>query len=453
VFLKLCLFWIVSLPAFAMIEGQQFHLESLRLKSLKSAQAGQFFDQKLNHKNSDSKTFKQRYFINSQYALSKDAPVFLLICGEWNCAGTSSYGFASSTLAKKFQAHVVAIEHRYYGESMPFTNLTTANLKYLNVESAIEDLKNIQTFIMKSQGLTGKWIAVGGSYAGSLAAFYRLKHPELVIGSLASSGPVLLKNEFYEYDAHIAKVINKSSCGDKVRATVKLIEAKLATPAGSDEVKQVFKATELKNNKDFLYVVADMLAAAVQYGRDAQFCQSLSSNPDLIQGYATGGLAALAAIGSTPFETSLAVGERVNATPDDNMRQWLWQSCSQFGWFQVANGKGLSASRSSQIDLKYHEEICDRLFSVKMVEDGKLNTDYYYPIFNPASTRIIFTNGANDPWMTLSVAEGNPQGQTQNTQMLMEGAAHCSDLKEITAIPAVQASQIQIESIMRGWLK
>ena len=356
-------------------------------------------------------------------------------------------------MAKKFKGHLVALEHRYYGESLPTKKLTSDALKYLNLESAIEDLATVQRFLMTTKGLKGKWIAAGGSYAGTLSAFYRLKHPELVTGSLASSAPVLMKNEFFEYDAHVAKVINKSSCGDKVRDAVHLIEKKLETPEGALEVKKLFKATELKDNRDFLYVVADMLAAAVQYGRDKLFCDSLAGSPDPIEGYAKGGLSVLTAMGTTPFDISLAVAERQEVTADDNMRQWLWQSCKQFGWFQVANGNGKDTSRSSQIDLKYHQDICKRLYGVSMGKDGALNTNWYHPLFDPKTSGIIFTNGSNDPWLTLSVTDETEQRNNGHELMMMEWAAHCNDLKLMTNLPSVMAAHTSIEKIVSDWLK
>ncbi len=43
-------------------------------------------------------------------------------------------------LAKKFGAAIVSLEHRYYGESSPFEELTTDNLTYLSSKQALFDL-------------------------------------------------------------------------------------------------------------------------------------------------------------------------------------------------------------------------------------------------------------------------------------------------------------------------
>lgn len=49
-------------------------------------------------------------------------------------------------LAKKFGAAVVSLEHRYYGESSPFEELTTDNLKYLSSKQALFDLASYRNF-------------------------------------------------------------------------------------------------------------------------------------------------------------------------------------------------------------------------------------------------------------------------------------------------------------------
>lgn len=455
-----------SFSALAVNHGLYYHKKSLLMQSDRSEGAAlklrtdgsfrtqevSFFDQKLNHADPQSRTFKQRFFVDSKFASGPDAPVFYIICGEWNCAGTGSYSYVEY-LASKLKGHLVALEHRYYGESLPTTKLTPYALRFLNLEAAINDLASFQKYMMKERGLNGKWVAFGGSYAGTLAAFYREKHPELVEGALASSAPVYMKNEFKEYDAHVAKVINQTTCGDIVRRAVKEIEDRMATPEGAASVKKTFKASDLKNDGDFLYVVADMLAAAVQYGRDKMFCQTLSNHSDLVEGYAAAGLSVLSAMGATPFDISLAVAERIDVTANDNMRQWMWQSCREFGWFQVANGTGNETSRSSKIDLPYHNEVCKRLYNKPMGRDGALNQKWYYPLFSADASRIIFTNGTNDPWLTLSVIEGTRESNTAFDLFMMEGSAHCNDLQLATKLPSVSYAHKAMEVIISNWVK
>ena len=45
----------------------------------------------------------------------------------------------------------------------------------------------------KKHKFTGPWIAFGGSYPGSMAAWLREKFPHLIAGSVSSSGPLEAK--------------------------------------------------------------------------------------------------------------------------------------------------------------------------------------------------------------------------------------------------------------------
>lgn len=79
-------------------------------------------------------------------------------------------------------------------------DLSTESLKYLSSEQALADLayfiesKNAE---YKFDVTKVKWIAFGGSYPGSLAAWLREKYPQLVYGSVSTSGPLLAKADFY----------------------------------------------------------------------------------------------------------------------------------------------------------------------------------------------------------------------------------------------------------------
>ena len=70
---------------------------------------------------------------------------------------------------------------------------------YLSSEQALADIaffiESMNEKLNKTEDV--KWIAFGGSYPGSLAAWVREKYPHLVHGSISSSGPLLAKVDFY----------------------------------------------------------------------------------------------------------------------------------------------------------------------------------------------------------------------------------------------------------------
>jgi len=148
------------------------------------------FQQPIDHRT--SATFAQRYWQNSSFVKdARTAPVILHICGEADC--TDGYFLNDSALdwARDLGAHVVYLEHRFYGKSIPFADMSVDHMSSLTLDNILEDLANFQRSISAKNGWQGKWIVVGGSYSGTLAALYRQKHPELVVGALASSAPMV----------------------------------------------------------------------------------------------------------------------------------------------------------------------------------------------------------------------------------------------------------------------
>jgi pimeloyl-ACP methyl ester carboxylesterase len=420
------------------------------------------FDQVIDHvptapSKRGSATFKQRFFIDSTLAAGPDSPVIYYICGESTCEGPSSTQLVNQ-LARKYHAHRVALEHRYYGYSQPFPELSASNLRFLTMAQALEDLAAFQRYATVQYGLKGKWISIGGSYPGELSAFYRLKHPELVAGALASSAPVFSKADFFEYDRHVARVADPA-CLNVIQKVVSDVENRLKSAGTREEVKKLFHATEVHHDVDFLYNLADMAAIAIQYGFQKEFCSALiegDKRGNALQAYAQVGLSLFQRLGTSPvldaFEGALSLD------PKDYLdfagRQWMYQSCTEFGFYQTANGNPRESARSSKIDLPYHNDACNRLFGMKtQVDADRTNRGYYSRLFEAGVKNIFFTNGNNDPWSNLSLTDATAVQSSNPGLMvfLVAGAAHCDDLGgRVTA--ALTQARSQFDQLFSKWI-
>ena len=142
------------------------------------------FDTKLDHysSNGQSTTFKIRYIIDGQYWDSKNGPI-LFYSGNEGTIWTfyNNAGFVTTTLAKELKGLVVFGEHRYFGESFPFSKDTAFNKTnnvYLTVEQAMMDYVELLKYIRYNyNAMHTPCIVFGGSYGGMLAAWLRMKFP------------------------------------------------------------------------------------------------------------------------------------------------------------------------------------------------------------------------------------------------------------------------------------
>lgn len=78
-------------------------------------------------------------------------------------------------------------------------DLSTENLKYLNVKQALADLAHfIRTMRQEIPGMeNSKAILTGGSYSATMVTWFKKLYPDLVAGSWASSAPLYAKVDFW----------------------------------------------------------------------------------------------------------------------------------------------------------------------------------------------------------------------------------------------------------------
>ena len=382
----------------------------------------------------ETRMFSQRYFLNSSFATEDpaNAPVIFNICGESTCGAMDIEGVAAY-YAKDLKAHRVALEHRYYGLSQPFPELTVKNLQYLNTENALLDLSRFQKWAQEKYNLHGPWIVIGGSYAGNLSAIYRARFPNLVVGSLASSAPIEARLSFPEYDAVVTKTAGPE-CSAKIREMVKITEDAQSAPAAFRAREETFKATGIKDPVEFISLITDVAALAVQYGFKDSLCSEITKTNDLVKSYAERTAEILMSFGLNPVKMTSQGAESIDPKSyyfGWGMRAWTYQYCTEWGYLQNANPDRSQSTRSALIDVEQQKGICRRLFGVApSTEPDALNQMYYEKIRVPGfASRIYFVNGGSDPWTILSITADRANSSNPELDMYtMPGASHCVDL-------------------------
>ena len=134
--------------------------------------------------------FELRYWFDATY-YKPGGPVIMLESGEDTGDDRLVYlqkGIVQQ-LAEATNGVGVVLEHRYYGSSMPTSDLSTENLRFLTTEQAMADaayfaqsvvFEGLENYNLKAPHTP--WIAYGGSYAGAFVAFLRTTYPDIFFG-------------------------------------------------------------------------------------------------------------------------------------------------------------------------------------------------------------------------------------------------------------------------------
>ncbi|KAG0460701.1 hypothetical protein HPP92_020998 [Vanilla planifolia] len=393
-----------------------------------------WFNQKLDHFSpKDHRQFKQRYYEFLDYYDISNGPIFLKICGESACPGIiNDY---TTVLAKKFGAALVSLEHRYYGKSYPFKRTTADNLSYLSSKQALFDLAVFRQYYQESlnakynrSNVDSPWFTFGISYAGALSAWFRLKFPHLTCGSLASSAVVLAIYNFSEFDQQVGDSAGPG-CKAALQEITKLVDQQLLLDGVA--LKSKFGASMVKNDVDFLYLLADAAAIAFQYGNPDVLCSPLLEakklNENLVETFANyvkdyycGKFGASVETYDQQHLKNTAIGEK------SGDRLWWFQVCTEVAFFQVAPTN--DSVRSSRIDVSYHLELCRNIFGEGIYPEVDM-TNIYYGGTRIAGSKIIFTNGSQDPWRHASKQTSSPEKDMPSYIVECHNCGHGTDLK------------------------
>ncbi|XP_068441233.1 thymus-specific serine protease [Clinocottus analis] len=440
--------------------------------------------QQLDHFNHlDPRTFPQRFFVNEASWRRPDGPVFLFIGGEGPISELDVLAGHHADMARQLGALLLAVEHRFYGDSINPDGLETENLSDLSSQQALADLAVFHQHISSSFNLSrsSTWISFGGSYSGSLSAWFRGKFPQLVFGAVASSAPVRAQLDFSAYSKEVGLSLRNEAVGGSlkclaaVRDAFSAVEAVMGVNAG--RVAEDFGCCQSPKGPDdqieLMQNLADIIMGSVQYNEEgvlmsiAELCGVMTNQSeahgDEMEAYRR--LVQLAQIyHSSSEETCLDISHEktVKDLMDTTLhhsgrraaRQWTYQTCTEFGFYQTCEA---SCPFSRTVTLRSQTQLCSTLFGISQHSlAGRVAfTNAYYGGAEPHTHRVLYVNGGVDPWKELSVVRAGGRGGEAQSVVFIEDAAHCADMARgrVTDRRSLKKARQEIEEHVVGWLK
>ncbi|XP_055921973.1 putative serine protease K12H4.7 [Eupeodes corollae] len=422
-----------------------------------------WIDQKLdNFDSKETRTWRMRYMSNDEFFVP-GGPIFIFVGGEWAISSGYLTGGHMYDMAKEHNGAMFYTEHRYYGQSKPTDNLSVENLKYLDVKQALADLANFITTTKQTvEGMeNSKVILTGGSYSATMVTWFKRLYPNLIVGSWSSSAPLFAKVDFVEYKevtGRSIKLLGGDACYNRIKNGIAELENMIVSKR-SAEVKAMLKICNNFDETKELDVwtlfseISDIFAGVVQTHskNDIQnTCKSIMEGEDDVTGVAKFILRNFGNSGCSDVSYKALLTSLSESTYTSGMmRQWYYQTCNEYGWYQT------SGSSAQPFGSKFPEDLyiatCNDVYGTQFTNETIYknvdNTNKYFGGLNPNVENVYITHGQLDPWSAMGITDSDKA-------TVIPLYAHCKDFGSISSSDTseMQASKLKIAQLVREWL-
>jgi thymus-specific serine protease len=373
-------------------------------------------------------------------------------------------------VAKLLGGIVVAAEHRFYGYSVPNGEnpLSLENLRFLSSEQSLNDLADLIKVIQARYSLNNEdnpVISFGCSYGANLAAWSRIKYPHLIQAAVSSSGPVeasvkLAAASMIPRVFSDPKYGGSPECLNGISKSFEQIMVLLDSGDREGELQRVFSSchpiTLEEDKRAFIMSLAGGLLELMQY--HGQFigiftmCIPMVNRTDLPEWKR---LAVAFSSGEDENCSEYSYSKELESLKVELntlriMRQWMYQSCTEFGYFEDCTENCVLPKK--YFNSNYSANLCSSLFGIhyEQVEKNVFQTNEKYGGNHLAGSRIIFVNGLVDPWSKLSVLRDLSNDLIAIT---IANGSHCIDEGSGPILyPVSEAAREETFQILSRWL-
>ncbi|KAG2039982.1 peptidase S28 [Suillus americanus] len=480
-----------SLPKLSVSERSRTSLNGTALPPITTVY---HFDQLIDHNDPGLGTFQQRYWMNWEF-YKPGGPIVLMTPGEGNADGYEAYTTnetINGLIAQQQNGAGVIIEHRFFGYSNPYDNLTSQSLALLTIQQAIDDLVYFATTadLPMPGGDAVKpgqapWILIGGSYSGALTSWTMVNKPGIFWAGYASSGVVEAITDYYDYFTPIREHMPQN-CSSDVEAVISYLDDMYAVSdtAGIQTLKEAFGLGDIVHVEDFAAALQsnlfDWQSLQPDVGPGAmffEFCDALEVKDGISAGPQGWGLDNAIyswgnfwnttyynhVCGDEDAETCLGTYNTsqpywTNVTVNNANRSWFWMVCNQVGWYQVGPPECEPAIVSRILQPIYDQRQCVNMFPEAFAcppQPTTAETNAMYAGWDVDIPHLFFANGLRDPWREATVSAYGLDKPNTTSRPIYEGDGfHCTDLVIRNGVVDATVAAVQEAGLMymKEWL-
>lgn len=131
------------------------------------------------------------------------------------------------------------------------------------------------------------------------------------------------------------------------------------------------------------------------------------------------------------------------------MRQWIYQTCNEYGWYQTSGSSSQPFGTKFPLELFINmcQDAYKKDFTSNSIENKIQETNAFFGALNPGTNNVYSTHGNLDPWKAVGL-------QDNGGAILLPETAHCKDLGSISKSDSeeMKASKQAIAALVRSWV-
>jgi len=297
-------------------------------------------------------------------------------------------------LSNHFRAPVFSLEHRLFGDSMiPYSDILELST-FLTIDNALADVYNFIRFVNMTFEPNCKVIVCGIGYGGSLAAWFKMRYPDLAKASFSMTPPLVSRTVLSDFDRKYSDSL-PISCRNSIKNVFERI-SKVIESGNIEEMKEIKRILGFDVNQNSVSLLIVIFETLRLNGSD--YCYMIHDTVSYEE------------LSSIMDSVLKKMNMTRNIMDPFQLIEKSWLQCTQTGWFKSSYN-----ILPNIINESFYQGMCNQLFGVSLLENSRINSSF--GALNPMITNSVFLLDDSQQYDSLSINRNNSMGSSYSFRL------------------------------------